>query len=69
MNSTAVILIASDVVSDAELVSKLLRDEFNNVVASTNPNQAIEDFESRHPAVLILAFNTLEKAEGYYQCT
>lgn len=66
MNSKAVILIASDVVSDAELVRKLLRDEFNNLAISTDPNMAVADFESHHPDVLILAFNSLEKAERYY---
>lgn len=62
----AQILIASDIVADAELVRKLLQDEFENVFMSSNPEKAIRDFEHCMPNVLILAFNSLEKAELYY---
>ena len=60
------ILVATEVTSDAELVQKLLSDEFDNLVASTHPEQAVQDFEKHRPEVLILAFNNLEKAERYY---
>lgn len=60
------ILVATDAASDAELVQRLLSDEFENVVASTNPERAVQEFEKYRPEVLILAFNTLEKAERYY---
>lgn len=60
------ILIASDIVADAELVRKLLQDEFDNVFISTSPDKAVRDFEHCMPNVLILAFNSLEKAELYY---
>jgi len=66
MNTGHSILVATEMISDADLVRKLLRDEFENVVTSTNPEQAVEDFEKHRPEVLILAFNNLEKAERYY---
>lgn len=66
MNSKARILVATEVVVDANLVRKLLSDEFDNVSISTDPERSVEDFERTRPAVLILAFNTLEKAERYY---
>jgi len=60
------ILVATHNTADAELVRNLLRDEFENVFVSTDPNKAVDDFDRNKPAVLILAFNTLEKAEQYY---
>lgn len=66
MNSTARILVASDVIVDASLVRKLLSDEFENVSLSTLPEKIVEDFERVKPQVLVLAFNSLEKAERYY---
>ena len=65
-NAAGRILVATDVVADADLVRSLLRDEFDNVVGSTYPERAIADFEKHRPQVLILAFDTLEKAERYY---
>ena len=59
------ILVATDVATDAELVRKLLADEFDHVSVSTDPDRSVEDFERRKPEVLVLAFNTLEKAERY----
>lgn len=66
MEKDPYILVAADDASDAYLVRKLLKDEFDNVVVSTIPEQAIQDFEKYIPKVLILAFKTLEKAERYY---
>ena len=66
MNAAARILVATEDVADADLVTKLLRDEFDNVVGSTDPNRAVADFENHRPNVLILAFDTLAKAERYY---
>jgi CheY-like chemotaxis protein len=60
------ILVATDSLSDADLVRKLLSEEFDNVSISTDPDRSVEDFERRKPEVLVLAFNTLEKAERYY---
>lgn len=60
------VLVATDNLSDGELVRKLLSDEFDNVILSTQPERAVADFESRKPDVLVLAFDELEKAERYY---
>ena len=43
-----------------------LRAQFDNVAGSTDPDRVIADFEKQRPEVLILAFNSLEKAERYY---
>lgn len=60
------ILVATEIGSDADLVRRLLSDEFENVVASTDPERTVQDFDKHRPDVLILAFNNLEKAERYY---
>lgn len=60
------IMVVTEVVADAALIMSLLRKEFENVVTSTDAQRAVEDFEAQRPTVLILAFNTLEKAERYY---
>lgn len=67
MNAPApALLVASDDLTDATLVAKMLREEFEKVVISTDADQAAQDFERHQPDVLILAFNGLEKAERYY---
>jgi CheY-like chemotaxis protein len=66
MSTTPTILVATEVVGDADLVRKLLRDEFDKVVASTDPDASVRDFEKHRPDVLVLAFDGLEKAERYY---
>ncbi|MDE1989558.1 MAG: response regulator [Betaproteobacteria bacterium] len=66
MSDSPCILVATDVANDAELVRKLLSTEFDNVVASVNPDKAVTDFEKHRPQVLILAFDDLGKAERYY---
>lgn len=62
----AAVLVASTSVADAELVAKLLQDEFHNVRLSTKAESAVEDFEIHRPTVLVLAFDTLEAAQRYY---
>lgn len=66
MGHGQLIMIATDVLADAEMVRDLLQEEFDNIVLSTAPNRTVEDFESQCPAVLVLAFNSLQKAERYY---
>jgi CheY-like chemotaxis protein len=66
MSGAPTVLVATDVVGDADLVRKLLRDEFDQVVASTDPDASVRDFERHRPNVLILAFDGLERAERYY---
>jgi CheY-like chemotaxis protein len=62
----AAVLVASQSVADAELVGKLLQDEFHNIKLSTKAEFAVDDFEAHRPAVLILAFDTLDAAQRYY---
>jgi CheY-like chemotaxis protein len=64
--NSAAILVASDDLADADMVKKNLAEEFKNVFTSTNPDLIAQDFERRRPDMLVLAFNTLEKAERYY---
>lgn len=66
MTAKPKILVATEVIADADLVRVLLNDEFEDVVMSTDPERAVQDFEKHRPEVLILAFNKLEKAERYY---
>jgi len=60
------ILIATDSVTDAALVEKLLNPEFDHVFMSSDPDKLPGDFVRHRPSVLVLAFNTLEKSERYY---
>ncbi|OGU24147.1 MAG: hypothetical protein A2580_14390 [Hydrogenophilales bacterium RIFOXYD1_FULL_62_11] len=66
IEARARILVASDSLSDALLIKKLLAQEFEQIFLSADPDLAVKDFESRVPDVLVLAFNTLEKSERYY---
>lgn len=62
----ATILVATDKHADAALVKQHLEDEFGKVAISTDAGAAARDFERHRPGVLVLAFDTLEKAERYY---
>lgn len=66
MSAVPRILIATDIAADADIVRKLLSEEFEDTRASTDPARAVADFETYKPDILILAFNGLEKAERYY---
>ncbi|MBW8365902.1 MAG: response regulator [Rhizobium sp.] len=66
IEARARILVASDSLSDAVLIKKLLAQEFEQIFLSTTSDLAVKDFESRAPDVLVLAFNSLEKSERYY---
>lgn len=63
---SARILIATDIVGDADLVSGILNTEFDGVFTTTDNDHAVEDFVHHKPDVLVLAFNTLEKSERCY---
>lgn len=52
MTAAARIMVATEVVADADLVMKLLREEFDEVVVSTDPGRAVQDFEKHQPEVL-----------------
>ncbi len=66
MSAPSRILVASNRVTDADLVGNLLRGEFDHVTTSTDANRAVEDFENTRPNVLVLTFNGLQDAEQYY---
>jgi len=61
----APILVACEVSSDADLVRRLLSSEFPHLVVSADEHSAQRDFEQHRPRVLVLAFETLEKAQRY----
>lgn len=63
---TARILVATDNGDDAQQILRQLRSDFDHVRASTNPDLAVADFEDHRPDVLVLAFDTLDKAQRYY---
>lgn len=65
-STNATIMVASDCASDATLVCRQLQEEFGKVVIATDAKRAAQDFERYQPGVLVLAFNSLEKAELYY---
>ncbi|MGV2288709.1 response regulator [Trinickia sp. YCB016] len=66
MKTSPSILVATHASADADLVARLLADEFDNVQLSTKPEYAVSDFEKHLPSILILSFDTLEEAERYY---
>lgn len=62
----AAILIASDNISDADMIRKLLEDEFEKILISVNSATAVEDFDRSQPEVIVLAFDKLGDSERYY---
>ena len=59
------ILIATDRAEDAELIARTLGEEFAGVQISTDASRCLPDFELFKPALLVLAFNTVEKAKRH----
>jgi CheY-like chemotaxis protein len=66
MFKNAKILVATDMISDGNLVRKLLEEEFDNIKVSSIQNNHVNDFDSFRPEVIVLAFEDLEKSERYY---
>ena len=66
MGTSPRLLIATDNSDDAGLIRQLLADEFDNVGISIDPDKAVQDFEQLPPAVLLLAFDTLDKSHSHY---
>lgn len=66
MNKLPAILIASDNIEDVKVVKQQIPLEPDCIFTSTSPLSAVQDFEAHPPDILVLAFNTLEKAERYY---
>ena len=65
-SSAAVILVVTDIITDATLVKKLLNPEFDHVFTCTDTDKLAGDFVRYHPNVLVLAFNSIEKSERHY---
>lgn len=63
---TARILLATDNVDDAQQILRQLKSDFEHVRSSTNPALTVHDFEDYRPDVLVLAFDSLDKAQRYY---
>jgi CheY-like chemotaxis protein len=64
--SAARILVATDNADDAHQIVRQLKSVFDNVRPSTVATAAVADFEEFKPDVLVLAFDTIEKAQGHY---
>jgi CheY-like chemotaxis protein len=60
------VLIATDSLAEAQQIEHLLEDHFTTLRSSTEPDRAVKDFDAYKPDVLVLAFDTLEKAQNYY---
>ncbi len=63
--ATAKVLVVSDNTDDAAQIVKQLKVEHEQVRASTNADLALADFEEFMPDVLVLAFDSVEKAKGH----
>ena len=62
----AKVLVASDNIDDARQVQRQLKPDFMQVHLSTDADRCLEDFEQHAPEVLVLAFDSLDKAQRYY---
>ena len=62
----AKVLVASDNSDDAHQILRQLKGDFDHVRLSTDPGLAVQDFERFMPDVLVLAFDSLDKAQRYY---
>ena len=50
--STAIFVIATDIVGDAEIAKGILNEEFDHVFSSTEPGQTAVDFVRYQPDIL-----------------
>jgi len=64
--ATARVLVASDEAKEARQLVDLLRNHFDYVGHSTNPDVAAAEFEEQAPDIIVMAFKSLEHAERYY---
>jgi len=63
---TARVMVATDNKDDANQILRQLKSQFEHVSPSTDPDRVVEDFELFKPDVLVLAFDSLDKAQRYY---
>ena len=59
------VLVAAERVADAAQVRRTLIDDFDTVEVSTGSDLVVADFERVLPDVVVLAFDTIEKAQAY----
>jgi CheY-like chemotaxis protein len=60
------VLVAGDNADDTDQIQRQLKSQFDHLAGSSKPDHAVEDFDNFKPDVLVLAFDSLEKAQGYY---
>ncbi len=60
------IVIASDNIADARMIMEILQRDHANVSTATDRASGIEDLDRASPAVLVLAFDSLDKAQTHY---
>ncbi len=60
------VMVAATNVEDARLIAELLREDFERVATTSDPDHALGDFESFQPQILVLGFRTLEESERFY---
>lgn len=60
------VMVAATDVEDARLIAELLREDFDRVATTSDPDQAPGDFETFQPQILVLGFRTLEESERFY---
>ncbi|MGE0799271.1 MAG: response regulator, partial [Lautropia sp.] len=63
--SRAWVLLATDDRNDAEAVRKLLVGTVDSIAFSKSPDDAATDFSKHKPKIVLLAFDTIEKAKTY----
>jgi CheY-like chemotaxis protein/peptidyl-tRNA hydrolase len=63
--ATARVLIAAENASDGNQLQNSLQDHFENLRISTNSDSSVQDFEDFKPAVVVLAFDCIDKAQRY----
>jgi CheY-like chemotaxis protein len=63
--AAARVLIATDNAKEGLQVQRLLEDHFEHFSVSTDPASSVRDFEDFRPDVVVLAFDTIAKAQGY----
>lgn len=60
------IMVAATNVEDARLIAQILREDFDHVETTSDPDLAVRDFETFQPQILVLAFKVLEESERFY---
>lgn len=64
MNRMGLILVVAAATMDADLIRRLLSEEFDEVTTA-DADQAAEVFDRQPPRVLVLAFRPMERAQGF----